>query len=314
MKIKIIQLLSVCVLVLLSEMILAQTGADYYLPLGIGSQLNLHTFQAVPNWSLRTTIYAIEGSDLISGKEYFREWGREIADGSSEVSVFHIVWLRKDSAGNVLLGAISLNGSADIDSAYLIDFNWFPNEFLIAGYSRTYTFGDETSKDSVMSTNETITVPSGTYNNCLKISVETYDSSGTLIRRDVQYYANGIGMVKKERTIPVIQIHTDELISYVTGINDDAKTQKPNSYLLSQNYPNPFNPSTIINYQLLVTGNVTLKIYNLMGEEVSELVNEEKAIGNYEVQFDASKLTSGVYFYRLQCNSFTQTRKLILMK
>lgn len=314
MKRKIIQLLSVCVLVLLSEMIIAQTGSDYYLPLSIGSQLNLHTVQAAPNWSLRTTIYSIEGSDLISGKEYFRERGTEIADGSSEVSVFHIVWIRKDSVGNVLLGAISLDGSADIDSAYLIDFIWFPNEFLIAGYSRTYAFGDETSKDSVISTNETITVPSGTYNNCLKISVETFDSTGTLIRRDIQYYANGIGMVKKERTFPSEEVHTDELISYVTGINDEVITQTPNNYFLSQNYPNPFNPITTIGYQLPVSGNVSLKIYNLMGEEVTVLVNEEKAIGNYEIQFDASKLTSGVYFYRLQCNSFTQTRKLILMK
>jgi len=314
MKRKIIQLLSVCVLVLLSEMIIAQTGSDYYLPLSIGSQLNLHTVQAAPNWSLRTTIYSIEGSDLISGKEYFRERGTEIADGSSEVSVFHIVWLRKDSVGNILLGAISLDGSADIDSAYLIDFNWLPNEFLIAGYSRTYTFGDETSKDSVMSTNETITVPSGTYNNCLKISVETFDSTGTLIRRDIQYYANGIGMVKKERTFPNEEGHTDELISYVTGIDDVEITQTPNNYLLSQNYPNPFNPITTIGYQLPVSGNVSLKIYNLMGEEVITLVNENKEIGNYEVQFDASKLTSGVYFYRLQSNSFTESKKLILMK
>jgi hypothetical protein len=310
----IIQLLAVCLLVLSSNMIFAQTGSDYYLPLSIGSQLNLHTVQAAPNWSLRTTIYGIEGSDLISGKEYFRERGTEIADGSSEVSVFHIVWIRKDSVGNVLLGAISLDGSADIDSAYLIDFIWFPNEFLIPGYSRTYTFGDETSKDSVISTNETITVPSGTYNNCLKISVATFDSSGTPIRRDIQYYANGIGMVKKERTFPNEEGHTDELISYVTGLNDEVITQTPNNYLLSQNYPNPFNPSTTISYKIPVAGNVTLKIYNLIGEVVTILVDEEKAIGNYEVQFDASRLTSGVYFYRLQSNTFTESKKLILMK
>ena len=311
---KILQLFSICLLVLSSEVIIAQTGSDYYLPLSIGSQLNLHTIQFGTNWTARTTIFAIEGSDLISGKQYFREKGSEIDDGSSDVSIFRINWIRKDSVGNVLLGAISLNGSSDIDSAYFIDAIWFPNNFLIAGYSRTYTFGDETSTDSVISTNETVTVPSGTYNNCLKISYTTFDNAGTPRFREIQYYANGIGMVKNIRTLPSEQEHIDELISYVTGINDEVTTQTPSNYLLSQNYPNPFNPSTTISYNIPVAGNVTLKIYNLMGEEVTVLVNEEKAIGNYEVQFDASRLTSGVYFYRLQTGTFSEAKKLILMK
>lgn len=98
------------------------------------------------------------------------------------------------------------------------------------------------------------------------------------------------------------------------GVEANNNLSNPEGFTLAQNYPNPFNPSTKISYQLPVAGNVTLKIYNLMGEEVAILINEEKAIGNYEVQFEASELTSGVYFYRLQAGDFIQTRKMILLK
>ncbi len=88
----------------------------------------------------------------------------------------------------------------------------------------------------------------------------------------------------------------------------------PNNYLLYQNYPNPFNPSTTIKFSIPNSQFVTLKVYDLLGREVSILVNEEKLPGNYEVKFDGSNLPSGVYFYRLQAGSFSQTKKLMLMK
>ena len=85
-------------------------------------------------------------------------------------------------------------------------------------------------------------------------------------------------------------------------------------YLLSQNYPNPFNPKTIINFQLPKNNYVTLKIYDVMGREVETLVNERLQRGTYEVTFDASSLNSGVYFYKLTTDGFTETKKLILIK
>jgi thermolysin len=86
------------------------------------------------------------------------------------------------------------------------------------------------------------------------------------------------------------------------------------SYDLMQNYPNPFNPATTITYQLPKDGMVTLKIYDAIGTEVITLVNEYKPTGRYNVTFNASSLASGVYFYRLQVNDFTSSKKLILMK
>ncbi len=88
----------------------------------------------------------------------------------------------------------------------------------------------------------------------------------------------------------------------------------PTAFILEQNFPNPFNPNTVISYQLPVAGNVLLKVYDVLGNEISTLVNEEKPAGSYEVKFDASGLSSGVYFYRLQVGEFVQTRKMILLK
>ena len=83
---------------------------------------------------------------------------------------------------------------------------------------------------------------------------------------------------------------------------------------LSQNYPNPFNPSTKINYTNPERGNVSLRVFNLLGREVAELLNDEKAAGKYEIEFKAPNLPSGIYFYQLKSGDYIQTRKMILMK
>jgi hypothetical protein len=88
----------------------------------------------------------------------------------------------------------------------------------------------------------------------------------------------------------------------------------PLTYDLSQNYPNPFNPSTTIKYQIPNAGNVTLNVYDILGREVTTLVDEFKNEGRYEVNFNASKLASGVYIYKIQSNDFIASKKLMLLK
>jgi hypothetical protein len=88
----------------------------------------------------------------------------------------------------------------------------------------------------------------------------------------------------------------------------------PNKYALSQNYPNPFNPTTTINYQLQKAGSVSLKVYDMLGREVVTLVNEGKTAGYFSVVFDASRMSSGTYIYRLQSGTFTEVKKLVLLK
>ena len=88
----------------------------------------------------------------------------------------------------------------------------------------------------------------------------------------------------------------------------------PEKYSLSQNYPNPFNPVTTIKYSLPQSGDVTLLIYNLIGEEVARLVNGHQSAGEYNAEWNASKVSSGIYFYRLKAGDFVRTRKMVLLK
>jgi len=99
----------------------------------------------------------------------------------------------------------------------------------------------------------------------------------------------------------------------VTDIKD-VRNNLPESFLLQQNYPNPFNPTTSISYSIKEMGLVTLKIFDVLGREVSVLVNEVKEPGKYNINFDASKLSSGVYIYLLNAGSFTSSKKMILTK
>ncbi len=88
----------------------------------------------------------------------------------------------------------------------------------------------------------------------------------------------------------------------------------PDNFLLSQNYPNPFNPRTEISYEVPAAKLVKLTVYNVLGKEMAELVNERQSPGKYKVSFDASNLTSGVYFYTLSADNFSETKRMILLK
>jgi len=99
----------------------------------------------------------------------------------------------------------------------------------------------------------------------------------------------------------------------VTGVASDIG-EVPADYFLSQNYPNPFNPSTTLKYELPRSADVTLSVYDMLGREVSMLVNERKQAGTYIVRFDGSGLSSGVYFYRLTAGNFVGTRRGVLLR
>ncbi len=101
----------------------------------------------------------------------------------------------------------------------------------------------------------------------------------------------------------------------ITDVEKDNKEPLLNTnYSLLQNYPNPFNPSTIISWRLTVRSHVTLKVYDVLGNEAATLVNEDQPAGNYEVEFDASKLSSGIYFYEINAGTFRSIKKMILLR
>jgi hypothetical protein len=109
------------------------------------------------------------------------------------------------------------------------------------------------------------------------------------------------------------KIYLTKLISEPNEIIDFAQ-KLPANYRLVQNFPNPFNPNTKITYQIPELSFVTLKIYDALGNEIIKLVNGEKPVGSYKIEFDATTLPSGIYFYRLQAGNFVENKKMILLK
>ncbi len=132
-----------------------------------------------------------------------------------------------------------------------------------------------------------------------KVGYETASQSAT-----VSYSAAG-------NLNATVDLSIDEV---ATGVAQTSSTQQPTQFMLEQNFPNPFNPSTTINYTLNQSGIVTLKVYNLLGQEVRTLVNGFQNAGSYHTMFNAQGLSSGIYFYRLKNQNSIQTRKMILLQ
>ena len=103
-----------------------------------------------------------------------------------------------------------------------------------------------------------------------------------------------------------------DFVGYVTDVEDEPVVA--NEFSLSQNYPNPFNPTTTIEFSIPTAGQVSLKVYNILGQQVMDVVNQEMTQGIHRVTLDASKLSSGVYFYRLKSGNFVSTQKMLLLK
>jgi hypothetical protein len=107
-------------------------------------------------------------------------------------------------------------------------------------------------------------------------------------------------------------------VSVLTSVDDSHQSSVLSNYFLSQNYPNPFNPSTKISWQSPVSSWQTIKVYDVLGDELATLVDEFKPAGSYEVEFNTSNIkhhpSSGIYFYQLKTGSFIQTKKMVLVK
>lgn len=116
-------------------------------------------------------------------------------------------------------------------------------------------------------------------------------------------YIGGIGRGDISVTLTNIPLSIEKITHY-----------PPAKIYLAQNFPNPFNPSTRIKYSAPQLSNVIIKVFDVLGNEVETLVNEEKPAGIYDVEFNASALPSGVYFYRLQAGPFVETKKMVLFK
>ncbi|MEX0720770.1 MAG: T9SS type A sorting domain-containing protein [Balneolaceae bacterium] len=104
------------------------------------------------------------------------------------------------------------------------------------------------------------------------------------------------------------------VITANTSVSNENLDLTPKQFNLEQNYPNPFNPATVISYQIPANSEVTLAVYNVMGQKVATLVDESKSAGNYQVNWDAGSMSSGVYYYRLKSAGQVLTRQMTLIK
>jgi hypothetical protein len=157
------------------------------------------------------------------------------------------------------------------------------------------------------------------YNDSLIHEIK-YNEGANFVRIDTIRLQKNVGMIFKyhaEEQYGINSYYKHILAilaeSYVADVNENNESAI-NNYALMQNYPNPFNPNTTISYQLPKSGQVTIKVYDVLGNEVKTLINEYKTAGSYSVNFDAGKLSSGMYIYRITADGFTSAKKMLLIK
>ena len=151
------------------------------------------------------------------------------------------------------------------------------------------------------------------------ISYQSQDSFTNTIGIGTAKEVDSIIIKWSSGTIDILKnIRANQFLKINEGTHPQQFVKKkigiPNEYELKQNYPNPFNPSTRIEYSLAKDGWVVLDLYDILGEKIAQLVNENKESGNYSVQFDASQLPSGIYLYKIKTDNFVQVKKMFLLK
>ncbi len=301
-------------------------GASDYFPAHIGDYWVMHTDTMMGEYRPTTFRKEFDNIDLILGDEYFRSQQIWSADNGSSTDTVH-VWGRENPLG-IVLGAFGTK--SNIDSATIFDppLLLFPNEIVNLGHTWEFDWpeGGGHYANSVESISETVQVPAGTFNNCIKIRRLVTNLSGDTMSISNVYLAQNVGEVLSTSIFPPNGAYNFELMEYsiVTSVGEEVMPGTPVSFNLQQNYPNPFNPSTKIKFTIPSVGAyyntpVTLKVYDVLGNEIATLVNEEKPAGTYEVEFNGrglihQTLPSGIYFYQLRAGNFVDTKKMILLK
>jgi len=147
-----------------------------------------------------------------------------------------------------------------------------------------------------------------------KLNINPGDTQTIVFAQIVSQGINNLNSVTKlKQTAAYVKNVFDNNFTTV-DIKNNAENFSPDGFKLAQNFPNPFNPETVISYELPFTGFAELSVYDILGNEVAELVNEKRSAGSYEVKFDGSNVASGVYFYKLTAGKFSETKRMILLK
>jgi photosystem II stability/assembly factor-like uncharacterized protein len=179
--------------------------------------------------------------------------------------------------------------------------NWFSQSSSDSRYLRDCFVKNANTMIAVGQGGKIITTTNGGYNWIVHSTGSSIELWSVDFPNDTVGYAIGDNVVLKT---------TNGGVTFIPGI----QINPPSEFKLFQNYPNPFNPSTNIKYQLTNNGFINLKIFDALGREIETLVNEKQSPGTYEIIFDGSKLTSGIYFYTLRAEGYSETKKMLMIK
>jgi N-acetylneuraminic acid mutarotase len=178
--------------------------------------------------------------------------------------------------------------------------------YLVDG--RIYVIGGSQAQYTAVATVEVYDPVNNTWNTLANMPQSCAVFAGAVVNGRV-YVLGGTSDWATART----DVWEFDPLGTPTGI-DRQRDALPTSFLLEQNYPNPFNPTTVVSYQLPVVSDVKLAVYDLLGREVTVLVDEKKPAGRYEFRFDATGLSSGVYVYRLTTGEYVESRRMVLIR
>jgi len=303
------------VILLLFSVLYAQSFGDYF-PLNVGDYWIQHGDEFQGGINPYTFTMEIEGIDQILGEDFARKLNcLALDDGTYESSWW--TWLRATVDG-IEMGAFG--DTNDVSYATLFDppILYIPSEAVNLGYTWQLNIpqmGGLFSFENV-GVGETVTVPAGTFTNCLLISLVIEDSTGTVTQTNEYHYAENVGEVRNEGWSAYWEGMLLELIEY--GVQTSSPQNViPNAKFLLSNYPNPLNPETTIRFTTENTEkNTEIVIYNLKGQRIKQfsIFNSQSSILWDGRDENNQPVSSGIYFYKLKAGEFSQTKKMILLK
>ena len=307
---KVILIILLCLMT--TTIAVAQDASDYY-PLQVGNYWIMRCDSLFGQYNPTVFRQDVEDIDLILGVEHYRI-KHSLINGYDWSSYY---WFGIDSTGIIMKAQ---GDTSTVDSAIIYDTPqlWMPHEMFNVGFTWewdlqmfgfTYTY-------TVLSVSENVQVPAGVFNNCIVIQTVMTDTLGNSMTQDA-YYAKDIGEV----LLIDSRMGKFELIEYFlqTDVDPEGETNIPARFTLKQNYPNPFNPKTTIEYNLTQASNITLCIYDVTGKLIKTITNKWQEVGFHTVAWDGKDkngkaVASGIYFYRLENDLFSKTRRMLLLK
>jgi len=289
------------VLFILPVMICAQTPIDYF-PLGVGDYWIQHGEFGEDDPRIFTM--EIEGTDLIDGDEYARKLNQIDHEDGSYITSWY-VWLREDNE-NILLGAFG--EFPDIEEATIFDppHIYWPAQMVVPGSTWSCEIQEMggTFNFQIISNDETVTVPAGTFHNCLQLDLVITNAENDTTQANTYYYAENVGEVKNVGESEMGDVYL-ELVEYDVQM-DAEENDICSSELVLNTFPNPFHSETTISFKTTnLHKNSRIEIFNIKGQKINQLRNKNYELGINKIIWDGrddlgKPVSSGIYFYQLQ--------------